>query len=57
MNKKKKLRGGRSKEKCLDDWEKGVILYQCFVFYCELNLLSLLNILAKYAHENGETKY
>ena len=55
-NKNKKMKGGRSKKKCLEDWKKGVNLYQFSVFYCELDSLSLLNVIGKFAHENVETK-
>ena len=56
INKNKKMKGGRSKKKCLEDWKTGVNLYQFSVFYCELDSLSLLNVIGKFAHENVETK-
>ena len=56
INKNKKMKGGRSKKKCLEDWKTGVNLYRFSVFYCELDSLSLLNVIGKFAHENEETK-
>ena len=55
INKNKKMKGGRSKKKCLEDWKTGVNLYRFSVFYCELDSLSLLNVIGKFAHENVET--
>ena len=56
IKKNKKMKGGRSKKKCLEDWKTGVNLYRFSVFYCELDSLSLLNVIGKFAHENVETK-
>ena len=41
------MKGGRSKKKCLEDRKKGVNLYQCTVFYRELDSLSLLDVIGK----------
>ena len=46
-DKSKKMKAGRSKKKCLEDWEKCVNLYQFTVFYRELDSLSLLNVIGK----------